>query len=589
MLANSLSTLLTAAIPNHTLISADGITLTQFKTDIEQARHAIHTQQKTNTDPTVHTPKDLVLFHTDAYCFLVWLFAAWQAHYRVIVPGTADANFAAHQRQYTQTANADPDARIHSAKGAPLYIGEMPHADLHTWASQEENSHPSNPLPFETLDPNFCALVVFTSGSTGIPVQIEKKLWQLEKEIAALEKSFGKTIPLDTLYVGSTSHQHFFGLPFLLLWPICRGSPIHRFWVRNPADWHLQIPHVFITSPAFLERAVHSATTHPPLTQKTCALFCAGGPLSAEIAQKTEEHYHVYPCEIYGSSETGHIAWRNQPAMSWHLQEGIHVQLVPNNEDTVLEIRSPFLPNEQWFRTSDRAQAEGHSFKLLGRADTILKIEDKRISATAIEMSLQETGLITRSYVLDLGMGKRKQLALIAQISATGLQMLHAVGKRDFVDHLKQHLRTRIDPVGIPRRWRFIDTFPIDTLGKVSKTNLQHYFDAKPKKPFVIFHHAETQTLTLDITRDLACLEGHFNRFPIVPGVAQIQWAIEFAKENFNIQTTFAGMKQIKFQNLMLPPTIVTLTCEWHANNNLLTFKYWRAETVYSSGKIVFN
>ena len=57
--------------------------------------------------------------------------------------------------------------------------------------------------------------------------------------------------------------------------------------------------------------------------------------------------------------------------------------------DAQLEVTSPHLPNADWWRTQDRVEADaGGGFRLLGRADRIVKVEERRVSLTALERQL---------------------------------------------------------------------------------------------------------------------------------------------------------------------------------------------------------
>jgi hypothetical protein len=110
-----------------------------------------------------------------------------------------------------------------------------------------------------------------------------------------------------------------------------------------------------VSTPAHLNRMPKNMITaaHRPRT-----VFSSGGPLPFEVAQETERLLGVVPIEVYGSSETGGIAWRQQLAMTdaaWKPMPGVTWRVDP--KEGVLEIRSPNLPNEDWFRTADRATA----------------------------------------------------------------------------------------------------------------------------------------------------------------------------------------------------------------------------------------
>ncbi len=83
------------------------------------------------------------------------------------------------------------------------------------------------------------------------------------------------------------------------------------------------------------------------------------------------------PVEIYGSSETGGIAWRQTESL-WQPLPGVQLAL---NTEGALRIDSPWLALGQTEQTADAAElfADGR-FALRGRLDRIIKLEEKRIS-----------------------------------------------------------------------------------------------------------------------------------------------------------------------------------------------------------------
>ena len=76
------------------------------------------------------------------------------------------------------------------------------------------------------LDGEFTGLVLFTSGTTGTPQTIAKKLAQMSREVATLEIQFGQLLGSAAI-VATVSHQHIYGLLFRVLWPLVAGRTFH--------------------------------------------------------------------------------------------------------------------------------------------------------------------------------------------------------------------------------------------------------------------------------------------------------------------------------------------------------------------------
>lgn len=554
MLSNKLSTLLLNR-NDGSLVTDDGVTLAHLKGDVSKARDSIKA-----------TPKDeIALFHSDAYVFLVWLLAAWQEGRKVLVP--VDKNIAL------------------SPKFASWFkIGEFDSPDLASWSV---SNSPVDRV-FKEIDPDFAALGVFTSGSTGEPVRIDKTIRQLENEVDALELTFGNEIPKDVAFYRSVSHQHFFGMPFGLYWAVSRGSKLSRIAIKGGHEWNTESPQVLITSPSFLKSIVETADQHKNIGAGIRSIFSAGGVLEDSIFSKIIEITKTRVVNIYGSSETGHIAWKSSPIMSWCVQVGVEFK---KPIEDVLEIKSKFCPTNDWFPTSDLARQDGNSFEILGRADRIIKIEGTRVSLSQLVASIKESDLVDDCLISDLENGRRSQVGAVLKLSPLGLRALEADGRLRLVNSLKDSLRGKVNSIAIPRRWRFVDEFPRNSLGKVVKADLDGLFSEGLKAPIVISRQAHVHSvgLVLDMLKSLDCFNGHFDDFPVVPGVALIEWAIGAAKDLLPKDSAFAGMSQVKFQNFIKPNQVIHLKLELNPETMNLKFQYHNASAIYASGILKFR
>lgn len=94
-------------------------------------------------------------------------------------------------------------------------------------------------------------------------------------------------------------------------------------------------------------------------------------------------------------------------------------------------------------------------------------------------------------------------------------------------------------------------------------------------------------TLLLRIDPEISYFKGHFDNYPILAGVVQIDWALYYAKELLGADTVFAGMEVIKFQQPILPNTEVLLTLRWEKEKQKLYFSYSSGENSnHASGRI---
>lgn len=96
-------------------------------------------------------------------------------------------------------------------------------------------------------------------------------------------------------------------------------------------------------------------------------------------------------------------------------------------------------------------------------------------------------------------------------------------------------------------------------------------------------------TLQLQVPVDLACFAGHFPQAPVLPGVAQVAWALRLAASRLGTSPYCREMETLKFQHLLRPGDRVTLTLRHDHTNGKLHFAYREAGTAYSSGRLVLE
>ena len=82
---------------------------------------------------------------------------------------------------------------------------------------------------------------------------------------------------------------------------------------------------------------------------------------------------------------------------------------------------------------------------------------------------------------------------------------------------------------------------------------------------------------------------GHFPGHPILPGVAQIAWAVHYAAELYAGTPPPPGLEQVKFKRPILPGTRLTLRLTRAADGTRLHYEYRDAEQSYSSGVLDFR
>lgn len=511
--------------------------------------------------------KRLAVHLKDASELAVVLLGAWRAGVTVLLP--ADSQPASRERlagQFDQWIGDDQqDATLASLMGEALSATE--------------------------LDLDNCYVVLCTSGSSGEPKLIEKCLRQLSNEVEALEALWGPSLG-QAVAIGSVVPQHIYGLLFRLLWPLCAGRPFLRHALPFPEDLQLASLNLdgrdfyWVCSPALLKRVGDNLDWMA--LQAVRKVFSSGGPLPSEAGQFLAEKLGQFPSEIYGSSETGGIAWR-QGGTLWQAFAEIELD---TNEQGALRIRSPYLPSGHTEQSADAVRFHAdRRFELLGRMDRIVKLEEKRISLPALEQALSQHPWVSEARLAVIQENRAFLGALLA-LSAEGLHALRNQGRKTIIEALRQHLAAHCEALALPRRWRLFSRLPANSQGKLTQATVDSLLASeRPKLPDVLSAQAQQDQwqLELEVPLDLAYFTGHFPSTPVLPGVVQIDWAQHLAQQYLQLPIHFAGMEVLKFQQLVRPGDRIQLQLRFDASRHKLYFSYQQGENAVSSGRILLK
>ena len=223
----------------------------------------------------------------------------------------------------------------------------------------------------------------YTSGSTGKPKIIEKKFSHLEREVEELFACFGEDIT-DSLFLTSVFHYHVYGFLFYVLLPFAVQCPIFSDrinYLETCAGFSSWKKITFVSSPAFLKRIVKIPLT--PSIRWT--VFSSAGALDAAGSANCADIFGTEAIEIYGSTETGGIAWRKQKTNPlWRPFPCVSISAAPDNTFTA---RSPYFDGAVTGGDLIACTDEG-LFTLLGRVDSTVKIEGRRIDLKDIDAKL---------------------------------------------------------------------------------------------------------------------------------------------------------------------------------------------------------
>lgn len=223
-------------------------------------------------------------------------------------------------------------------------------------------------------------LAFYSSGSTGNPTASKHALRLLQREAA----SFQNLLPPTSRVVCLVPYHHIYGFIWGILLPEALGAPSIRInpAVTLPSSWcsSLQENDLIVATPELWSMI---AALRPVLPSRFVGVSSTS-PLAPATAESVNT---LYPgaslIEVYGSSETAGIAWRQKPVDPFHLlpywalQQQTDVWTLKDREHGTEHV------------LNDRLHAhDNNSFDVLGRRDDVVQIGGHNIDLTRLAQRL---------------------------------------------------------------------------------------------------------------------------------------------------------------------------------------------------------
>lgn len=399
---------------------------------------------------------------TDRYHFVVGFAAALLREQVSLLPPNHTAELIEQlRRQYADVyclTDACPD---HLASDHPTPDHSTPKRPASEHPALETVFYPqsmegASPPPIAAFPATQTAAIVFTSGSTGLPLPHPKSWGGLIGSARAGAERLSIAAQPAMAIVGTVPPQHMYGLESTLLMALQHGMAIHAGRTFYPADIcaaleSLPRPRGLVTTPVHL-RALLAQTAAVPGVD---LLLCATAPLSPQLAAQAEARFGAPLYEIYGCTEAGQVATRRTvESAEWRALRGIvlrqdergtwaaggHVEAEVLLAD-VIELR------------------ETDKFFLHGRTADLVNIAGKRTSLANLNYHLNSIdGVRDGVFVMpdDGAAAVTRLMAFVVAPDLTPKSLLNA-------------LRRRIDAVFLPRPLCFVLTLPRDPTGKLPR------------------------------------------------------------------------------------------------------------------------
>lgn len=435
------------------------------------------------------------------------------------------------------------------------------------------------------------AVAFHTSGSTGRSKTIVKGFATLARETACHRDHYRRRLAADgtrgLVFLATIDPAHMYGTLWRRLLPRALGVPCDPEVILTPESLLAKMKaaeRVFlVTTPSFLDRFTAYAGQYD-VPRNCVEIVTSGALLTKDVSDRTAAVFGVTPRQIFGSTETGGVASRRGDG-DWQVLEAVAVRAAPPVEEGArprLAVRSPYSFQRGWYVLGDGVEIapDGRSFRLFGRTDRLVKINEERVNLAEMEAKVRALGYPD---------------CALARLEGPHGPFLGCVLVRPAPDvrrsslDLRRHLLPVFPKGTVPKRFRLVHELPRNAQGKVVNAAVVRLLESALVEPNLRVTRRTDDVFEAQVTFDPAApyFQGHFPGAPILPGVAQLGFAERCAEALRGRAGALRQVKKMKFVHIIEPDVEVTLRIVRRTPDEY-TYEYLRGEQTCATGVLVF-
>jgi acyl-CoA synthetase (AMP-forming)/AMP-acid ligase II len=316
---------------------------------------------------------------------------------------------------------------------------------------------------------------LLTSGSTGVPQPHAKTWGEMNLNVQGATERLCEYLQRPSLaglnLVATVPAQHSFGFESSVLLAMLGGAALDAGRPFYPADIVQSLqsvprPRALITTPFHLKALLSAGLALPP----TDLVLSATAPLSPQLARQAEAGFGGPLVEIYGCTEAGQVATRRTADSEiWRTFGDLRITREASGggddgQDECFFVQGSAVPLPT--RLSDVLRLDDAShFRLYGRANDLIHVAGRRSSLGHLNYHLNSLeGVQDGAFWLpdDVPDGVVRPVAFVV---APGLSAAAIVAG----------LRSRLEPVFVPRRVVHVEALPREATGKLTTQALRAF------------------------------------------------------------------------------------------------------------------
>jgi len=340
-------------------------------------------------------------------------------------------------------------------------------------AQSDDHRGDTRPLT-PAIDSDAPLLKLYTGGSTGKPAIWTKTVANIMGEALFQVNTHG--ICQEDVVVATVPPYHIYGLLFSVAAPMLAGARV--------ADQICGFPHEIINLVADTAATIlvsvpahfRALTGHNLGNHGLRLAFSSAGVLDETDETDFRQRNNVPVMEVYGSTETGGIAFRCRGRDETFFSPFNVIETKIAQE--TIKIKSPFVSPEilrddlGFYLVPDRVKpCSGNRFAILGRSDAVVKIAGIRVDLDQVLAVLKTMDGVRDALVLTKPVPRGRAFDICALVEG---DCTHA--------DIRQFLSGRLEAVAHPRRIKVVDHMPMTRSGKYDRAAVAALFETNQGK-----------------------------------------------------------------------------------------------------------
>lgn len=226
----------------------------------------------------------------------------------------------------------------------------------------------------------------------------------------------------------------------------------------------------------------------------------------------------------------------------------------------------------------------------------MVKVWEKRLDLAQMASELRGHGCVEDVALATIDRDGELRVAAVVVPSIRGSELIEREGSGSFSRALCASLTPTFDPVLHPRYWRVVPELPANTQGRVPLGAIRALFGASQgavvaDRPEVLdeFSGSGFVERSCRVPLDLTCFAGHFPEVPVVPGVLELDWAMELVAQLLGHAPRVVEIESLRLASPLKPGQrfrVHSRVTRGDETGVKVEFKLWSGDATHATGRV---